>query len=243
MTYFNTLDRLLYKFGDEVTSSVFQNLTSYADMIDDLKDAVSFHEKYTIQQGERPDQVSFKFYNTTEHYWTFYLLNDNIRQQGWPLTRHELEVYIRKVFPNTVLTIRDTNLPIKFKVGQSVSGGTSGASGKIIKRNLDLGQIFVEGDVGFTQGGELLTSVNSSGVSETLSSVSSSKEYLAASHYIDGSSNIVDIDPASGPGALLTEKTNEDVYFATNESLRQIKIIRPSQITNISTSFKRSVRG
>jgi hypothetical protein len=42
---------------------------------------------------------------------------------------------------------------------------------------------------------------------------------------------------------LITEKTHEDVYFATNESLRQIKVIKPSQITNIVTSFKKSIRG
>ena len=243
MLYFNDFPKIQYKFGNEIDPTIFQDISIYSDVVDQIKDSISILNLHTIQEGFRPDQVSIQLYGTSLYYWTFYLLNDNLRQQGWPLTRHELEVYTRKVFPNTVLTIRDINLPIKFKVGQSVSGGTSGASGKIIKRNLDLGQIFVEGDVGFTQGGELLTSVNSSGVSETLSSVSSSKEYLAASHYIDGSSNIVDIDPASGPGALLTEKTNEDVYFATNESLRQIKIIRPSQITNISTSFKRSVRG
>lgn len=243
MLYFNDFPKIQYKFGNEIDPTIFQDISIYSDVVDQIKDSISILNLHTIQEGFRPDQVSIQLYGTSLYYWTFYLLNDNLRQQGWPLTRHELEVYTRKVFPNTVLTIRDTNLPIKFKVGQSVSGGTSGASGKIIKRNLDLGQIFVEGDVGFSQGGELLTSINSSGVSETLSSVSSSKEYLAASHYIDGSSNIVDIDPASGPGALLTEKTNEDVYFATNESLRQIKIIRPSQITNISTSFKRSVRG
>ena len=243
MLYFNDFPKVQYKFGDEIDPTIFQDISIYSDVVDQIKDSISLLNLHTIQEGFRPDQVSIQLYGTSLYYWTFYLLNDNLRQQGWPLNRHELEVYTRKVFPNTVLTIRDTNLPIKFKVGQSVSGGTSGASGKIIKRNLDLGQIFVEGDVGFSQGGELLTSINSSGISETLSSVSSSKEYLAASHYIDGSSNIVDIDPASGPGALLTEKTNEDVYFATNESLRQIKIIRPSQITNISTSFKRSVRG
>ena len=243
MLYFNDFPKLQYKFGNETDATIFQDISIYSDVVDQIKDSISLLNLHTIQEGFRPDQVSIQLYGTSLYYWTFYLLNDNIRQQGWPLTRHELEVYTRKVFPNTVLTTRDSGLGTKFKVGQTVSGGTSGASGTIIKRNLDLGQIFIKSDVGFSQGGELLTSVNSSGVSETLSSVSSSKEYLAASHYIDGSSNIVDIDPAIGPGALLTEKTNEDVYFATNEALRQIKIIRPSQITNIATSFKRSVRG
>ena len=198
---------------------------------------------HTIQEGFRPDQVSIQLYGTSLYYWTFFLLNDNIRQQGWPLTRYELSEYMSKAFPNTTLTVRDENLPIKFKVGQNVTGSTSGVSGKIIRRNLQLGQIVIKGNLNFTESGELLTSVNSLGVSETLSSVSSSKEYLSAAYYMDGTSALVDIDPAIGAGALITEKTHEDVYFDTNENLRQIKVVKPSQITNVITSFKKSIRG
>ena len=243
MLYFNDFPKIQYKFGNETDPTIFQDISIYADVVDQIKDTISILNVHNIQEGFRPDQVSIQLYGTSLYYWTFYLLNDNIREQGWPLIRQELQVYTRKVFPNTVLTTRDINLATKFKIGQNVSGGTSGASGKIIKRNLDIGQITIKGNIGFTESGELLTSINSLGVTETLSSVSSSKEYLAAAYYIDGSSNIVDIDPAIGPGALLTEKTNEDVYFATNEALRQIKVIRPSQITNVVTSFKKSVRG
>ena len=60
---------------------------------------------------------------------------------------------------------------------------------------------------------------------------------------MDGTSALVDIDPAIGAGALITEKTHEDVYFDTNENLRQIKVVKPSQITNVITSFKKSIRG
>ena len=243
MLYFNEFGKTTYKFGNQLDPVIFQNVSIYSDVLDQVKDSVSFLNIHTIQEGFRPDQVSIQLYGTSLYYWTFYLMNDNLREQGWPLIRHELEAYTRKAFPNTVLTIRNANLPTTFKVGQTVNGGTSGASGLIIKRNLDLGQIVIKGDVAFTQAGELLTSVNSSGTTETLSSVSSSKEYLAAAYYVDGSSNIVDIDPVVGPGGLITEKTNEDVYFAVNESLRQIKVIKPSQITNVITSFKRSIRG
>lgn len=243
MLFFNDFAKVQYKFGNEIDPVVFQDISIYSDVADQVKDSVSFLNIHTIQEGFRPDQVSIQLYGTSLYYWTFFLLNDNLRQQGWPLTRHELSEYIKKAFPNTTLTIRDVDLPTKFKVGQTVTGGTSGASGKIIRRNLQLGQIVIEGDLGFTESGELLTSVNSSGVSETMSSISSSKEYLSAAYYIDGTSALVDIDPATGPGALITEKTHEDVYFATNESLRQIKVIKPSQITNVVTSFKKSIRG
>ena len=181
MLYFNEFPKLQYKFGNEVDPVIFQDISLYSDVVDQIKDSISFLNLHTIQEGFRPDQVSIQLYGTSLYYWTFFLLNDNIRQQGWPLTRPELASYIQKVFPNTTLTVRDVDLPTKFKVGQTVSGGTSGASGIIIRRNLDLGQIVIEGDVGFTESGELLTSVNSLGVSETMSSISSSKSELSSS--------------------------------------------------------------
>ncbi len=243
MLYFNEFENLTYKFGDEVDTVIFQNLSTYVDIIDEVKNNITFLNVHTIQEGFRPDQVSFQLYGTPLNYWTFYLLNDDIREQGWPLIRTELDAYIKKIFPNTTLTTRDADLANKFKVGQTLTGGTTSLSGKIIRRNIDLGQIIVEGDIAFSIGGELFSSTNSDGDVETLTAVSSSKEYQSASHYVDGSGLIVDIDPTIGPGGLLTEKTHEDVYFTVNENLRQIKIIKPSQVANVISSFKRALRG
>ena len=243
MLYFNDFPDVGYKFGDEVDETIFQNISVYAEVIDQIKSEVTFLNTFTIQEGFRPDQVSQILYDTPLHYWTFYLLNDDIREQGWPLIRHEFEEYIKKAFPNTTLTTRDSALVSKFKVGQTVTGNSSGASGKIIRRNIDLGQLIIEGIVNFRQAGETISSTNSSGDVESMIVVSSTKEFQSASHYVDGSNNIVDIDFTVGPGGLLTEKTHEDVYFAVNENLRQITVIRPELIGTLSSSFKKAIRG
>lgn len=243
MLYFNEFPDISYKFGDEVDATVFQDISIFAEVIDTVKDDITFLNSFTIQEGFRPDQVSQILYNTPLHYWTFYLINDNIREQGWPLVRNEFETYIRKVFPNTTLTTRDADLVSKFKVGQTITGNSSGATGKIIKRNIDLGQLIIEGTQNFLQSGETISSTNSAGVVESMVVVSSSKEFQSASHYVDGTGAIVDIDFRVGPGALLTEKTHEDVYFAVNESLRDITVIRPELITTLSSGFKQAIRG
>ena len=85
MTYFTSLPKVGYRFGNEVAVNLFDDISVISDMVDDIKDITSFHEKYTIPQGERPDQTSYNFYQTTEYYWTFFLMNDHIRLQGWPL--------------------------------------------------------------------------------------------------------------------------------------------------------------
>ena len=242
MLYFTNFSNISYNFGDEPDPVAFQNISVYADIIDQIKDDITFANKHTIQEGFRPDQVSIQLYDTPLHYWTFYLLNDDLREQGWPLPNQELITYIQKSFPNTTITTRES-FATKFKVGQTITGNTSGQSGKIIRRNLDLGQIIVEGSVSFTTGGETFTSTNGSGTLETLVAVSSEKEFLSESHFVDGDGTIVDIDPTVGPGALLTGKTHQDVFHSVNENLKQIKVIKPDLINGIVTSFKKSLRG
>ena len=247
MQYFQDFQNLLYTFGEEVDPVVFQDISRYSDVVDQIKDNLLFYNFHTIQEGFRPDQVSIQLYGSPLYYWTFYLLNDDIREQGWPLTRPELDVYIKKSFPNTVLVTRD-KISDKFKVGQVVTGTISGASGTIIRRNLNLGQIVIKGDASFSAAGELLQSTNSSGTVETITTISRIKEYLSASHYINDSGLIVDlgIDSATGgllaAGAQQTEKTLEDVYIANNESLRQIKVIKPSVLGSVISSYKKAIR-
>ena len=252
MQYFQDFQNLLYTFGDEVDPVVFQDISRYSDVVDQIKDNLVFYNFHTIQEGFRPDQVSIQLYGSPLYYWTFYILNDDIREQGWPLTRPELDAYVKKSFPNTVLVTREP-IATKFKVGQVVTGTSSGASGTIIRRNLNLGQIVIKGDVSFSANGELLQSTNSSGIIETVNSISRIKEYLSTSHYVNDSDKIVDLgidsDTTSSTfggllpaGAQQTEKTFEDVYYSTNESLRQIKVIKPSLLGSVISSYKKAIR-
>ena len=103
MLYFNEFENLTYKFGDEVDTVIFQNLSIYVDLIDEIKNNITFLNVHTIQEGFRPDQVSIQLYGTPLYYWTFYLINDDIREQGWPLIRTELDAYTKKIFPNIVI--------------------------------------------------------------------------------------------------------------------------------------------
>ena len=78
MLYFKDVEKLTYKFGDEPDKVVFQNLSAYADVVDQIKNDLTFANDHTIQEGFRADQVSIQLYETPLHYWTFYLLNDII---------------------------------------------------------------------------------------------------------------------------------------------------------------------
>ena len=145
MSFFRNFPIIGYNFGNEVDQSLMQNITAYIDLIDQVADDASFYENYTIIDGERPDTLSHKLYGTTSFYWTFYLLNEKIRLQGWPLTIQDMYNAIDQYYPNTTL-ITDESIHGEFYIGDTVATEpftNPPFKGKIIEKNLDLGQVIV----------------------------------------------------------------------------------------------------
>ena len=153
--FFQPFEKIYYKFGDEVSHSLFQNLTQYVDIVDQIKSQQAFYEDYTIKSGDRPDTLSTQLYGDQKYYWTFFLMNDDLRESGWPLKNEEVDAKTREFYPHRVLTIASDFSSAEggydFRVGRRVIGNNSGAHGTIIKRNLDLGQLIVDTTHDFEQ--------------------------------------------------------------------------------------------
>ena len=247
-TYFNNFPRTLYRFGDETTSNRFQDLSTYVEIFDAIKDNSSAHTYYHVQDRERPDQLSFKLYGTTDYYWTFFAINDHIREQGWPLSNRELFDKVVKDFPHTTITTRDL-LASVFKVGETLQGLSSGATATVHHRHIELGQLVVKDIVGTFQTGETLITTSEAAFVDGVPFVSANivlnsigDEYLSAHHYEDANGVHVDIDPTVGPGALITEKTHLDRYNTINDALKIIRLLKTNIITQVYDAFNDSLR-
>ena len=241
MTYFRDFPTVQYLFGDEKTTDLFRNISIYSDVIDQVRNSVTSYQDYYIQSGERPDQASFTIYDTEDYYWTFYLMNGKIRERGWPLSQQAVYEKATKIYSQLILTTR-TTLTDKFKVGQTISGNISGHSGKIVHRELDLGQLYISSNTGTFTAGETIESTNTSGVVETIVLHSTSSQINAAHHYENASKEVVDIDPTTGPGAGITEVTWLERLISQNDELRQIKVVRPRHIIQVTEAFKDALR-
>ena len=166
MSFFTNFPLVDYKFGNEVDTALFQNLTVYVDLFDQIIDNTSLYTSYTIQDGERPDSLSFKLYGTVDHYWTFYLLNNKLRIQGWPLTYQDQHTQAEKFYPNTVLTTQES-MHSKFFLNDIVATkpfSDPPFKAKILEKNYDMGQLVVRPleevrTITVTNGGEGYTSV------------------------------------------------------------------------------------
>lgn len=229
-----------YKFGNNGSTDKIENIAIYANIVDQVINNVTAYTEYNILPEDRPDTISQKLYGTPNFHWTFYLANDDIRSSGWPLSPRQLFNQIVELYPTRVITTR-TKLTDKFKVGQTITGNTSSATATIGKRNLDLGQLFLEDVSGTFVAGENITSVNSNDATETIVATSFEYQYNAAHHYENAESHVVDIDPEVGPGALLTEVTWYQRLERQNNAKRQMKVIKPSIIRDVVRSFRDTV--
>ena len=249
--FFQYFPKVDYKFGDEAEFNLIQNIALYADVIDQVKNEKSAYTDYTVFENERPDQVSFKLYGTPNHHWTFYLLNDKLREQGWPLTNVNVLKKAKRDYPNIVLNTRSNLGSVKgfFKTGDTINGRTSGAAAKIIHRHMNLGQLVVNDITGGPfQNGELLE------MNDTLDTIRITTvvdEYLSAHHYENVDKEYVDLgyDSAGAaipgqllePGGLLTEITYLDRLHAENNNLKQIRVFKTDVIQQVVSAFREAV--
>lgn len=146
MSYFRNFPTVFYNFGNNEDPVLYQNITAYVDLIDQIVDDATAYEKYTIIDGERPDTLSFKLYGSIDYYWTFYLINEKIRRQGWPLTSTEVYAKAKEFYPNTVV-MTDESMDGEFFVGDLAATlplDNPPFKGEILEKRYDMGQIVLK---------------------------------------------------------------------------------------------------
>lgn len=108
--FFQNFPSVPYRFGDQELPVNFQNLSVYIDIFDQIREEQVFYQSYYIQNNQRPDQLSYEVYGTTDYYWTLFLNNEHLRINGWPLDNSELYGRAQKYYPNKVITTNGVSL-------------------------------------------------------------------------------------------------------------------------------------
>jgi len=242
--YFQRFPFVEYNFGDNEANTIFPNITSYIDMLDQLKNEVAFYEKYTILDGDRPDVVSQKLYGTPDYHWTFFFMNDGLRESGWPLPERDMRELVKKRYPHRTVTTEST-IASNFLPGSFITGKTSGTTGRVIERNLDLGQIVIASDQNeaglnnnFGQTEQIVAGTTAEEQAiNTANLISESVQYNAPLYYKNSSGDIVDIDPynQSTSGLIPTTIMEDNIEF--NDKLKDIIIIKPSSIVTVVSNY------
>jgi len=84
--------------------------------IDKSLDDLLAYTYYNILDGDRPDIISYKLYGTIDYYWTFFILNNSLREgllAAWPLSENNLQNMIEREYGKysvlSLLPIKDPN--------------------------------------------------------------------------------------------------------------------------------------
>lgn len=235
--YFKNFNMVNYSFGSNEDPAIFDNLTTYVDLLDQLRDSVTFYRTEYIQEDERPDQMSARLYGGNPNYhWTFFLVNKKLREQGWPVTEQETRELAKRRYPHWVVTTKSNIATLdKFYPGDRVEGLLSGSVGTVVERRLDLGQIIIKGDDNFNAerivSGETSLEQNENFIDAI---ANSPLNWEAVHHYIDDDKVIIDIDPYTQVTTGLTPVTFLDRLIDANNDLKSIAVIRPESIEAIA---------
>ena len=243
-SYFENVPKIAYLFGDENDPVQFQNISNYSDLIDTYSDDANAYIELEIRDGERPDTLSHRLYGKSDYDWTFYLMNERLRETGWPMSQSQImssakndffKYYTCKISLSTADSA--SLFSDLYQTGTDVLVGTK--RGKVIRKNLDLGEIVVSADSDPT--GSVTLSYLRPDSSDPLqlgtSLTNTVYEYEGTHHYENDSAELKDrfFDNLDGvvPVTNLTWLVNE------NDASKRIKIIKSNLVGQLSGELKR----
>ena len=245
MGYFNSFSTIDYDInGDGVFDNIL-NLSSSVKISSTLINNATFYDLININDGERPEQLSYRLYGSTEYYWTFLLINDNINNiwNDWPKSSNQLVEYCEHKYDGIACITNDSFFSLnvstglsslKFEIGETVLG-TSGASGIIKEIHSNNHYLVLTDVVGtFNAGGETVRGLSSED-SIVCSSIMS-KAY-APKYHIDASTGVITAKRAAGTHPF-TYYNFEDMM---NDKNRSIKVIKPSLIHDVAAEFNSQI--
>lgn len=241
MAFFRNMPVVNYNFGSNEANVLFHNLSTFVNLVEAIGDETTLYQKYTILDGDRPDVVSYKLYRDVKYYWTFFYINEHLKESGWPLTEQEIREQAKINYPYWTLTTEDHIAATKLKPGAVITGNTSATVGTIIERRLDLGQLVVEADMAFTDTETIQTGTTVEGI-ESAVLINQTEQYNSVHHYEDTDGNWVDIDPFNQNTSGLIPVTMTERLISRNDDLKNIRVIRPEAMQQIDTEFQKALR-
>ena len=245
--------------------NIFKSVRPLQNFIDDS----ALYTFYEIKNGERPDIVSQRLYKTSEFYWTFFIINDFLHDgyRSWPMSQEVLEKYLEVEYEGFALVTHpevDTNSDgsvieytnslagenitytvdgTRYKLGETVTGSSSNASGKVTKKNLDLNQLIVQSVSGTFVSGENVDGATSSASVQ----VAEVFKYAEAPHhyYKKGDTEERPVTPRKFINSQLATSdadldftSNREYLNELNEERSLIRVIQPEYISQFVEQFE-----
>ena len=101
MEYFETFPKLYYDIAGNGNIKLITDILRRFKVRNAIRDDAVMFDKYEVTDGEKPEDVSMKFYGTPYHHWIVLSMN-NIKDRfyDWPLSEIDFQTYIAGKYTN-----------------------------------------------------------------------------------------------------------------------------------------------
>jgi hypothetical protein len=110
--YFSRFPKVYYGFGDKAVD-LLTNITVRFALEKKLKENTAAYYNYIIKEGETPEIIATKVYNSPERHWIILLMNDIIDvEEDWPLQYNSFNRFVdRKYSQEQYADTANTEVP------------------------------------------------------------------------------------------------------------------------------------
>lgn len=234
MKYFKYFPEIEYDLDASGETRTIVDSFRFAKIVTKFKDDITFYRFYEIPEGERPDHTSMKLYETPNYYWTFFVVNPELKSiDDWPLSNADLNDKIKHDYKGNMLNISTFDFFNKFQNGEIVNGLVSGATATVVGKNSSLGWV----EVGTITGTFTANEIIQGQTSGNTATITGSVEKLKAAHHYEKDGFVVSRGIA---GSSIV--TNLQYEQALNEKRKRIKVIRPEAIDDVVRQFRKVIK-
>lgn len=101
MAYFTQFPKLIYDVAGNGNEKVVPDIFRRIKIRDKVKNAYALLDKYDVEPGEKPEEVAFKVYGSTDYWWVVCLMNNVVnRYHDWPKSYQQFEDYVNEKYDN-----------------------------------------------------------------------------------------------------------------------------------------------
>jgi len=234
--YFKNIQNVNIDVDGSGNLDKLKNLTAKAKVSASLLSNAAYYQTIAVIDGERPDHLSQRLYGSSQYHWTFLLLNPQIKNiwDDWPMKFSQLVEYCTNKY-QYLAADTDADLNNMFIIGETVQGSVSSALGVIKEIHVNMGYIVIEKTSGtFTITGETINGITSS---NSVSCNFIKSQAYAPHHHVNDSTKAWVKRAASGT----TPYTYIDYESSITEQNRNIKVIKPENISDVARQFARAM--
>src|SRR5210317_2114462 len=97
--YFTYFQQFTYDVKGDGTAKLVTDILLRVKVRNQIRDIVSFFDKYNVQDGETPEDIAYKLYGDSELHWVVLMVN-NVKDRffDWPLSQIQFQNYLQSKY-------------------------------------------------------------------------------------------------------------------------------------------------